>query len=173
MAFWNKNNTSDELFDTANTTINTTTINTTTIKLENPINTNVSQLFQTNENTLYCPIPKGMRIKGEIYFDMPVLIEGEVTGEIISSSKLVIGQNAKIVGTVRVKELVVQGVLKAETIVSKKAYLASTANVDNSIQAKILVVEEGAQLKAKIISNLSMIEKSEALKGKTNVSVAA
>lgn len=88
----------------------------------------------------------GTVIQGKLTFDTPVRIDGKLTGEIFSSSTLIIGPTGVVDATVEVASLVVLGSLKGSVKVSDRIEVYSHGSVEGSLTTPVLVVEQGCTL---------------------------
>ncbi|HEY4716274.1 MAG TPA: polymer-forming cytoskeletal protein [bacterium] len=83
------------------------------------------------------------KFEGKLLFEGMVRIDGKFSGEISSSGKLVVGENAKIEGKVEVGALILNGELKGEVTVREKMEISRSGKVDGSVKTPILIIEEG------------------------------
>ena len=95
-------------------------------------------LNQTNQ---FC---EGTVIEGEIKSASDIRLDGTIHGSIVSSAKVVIGQNGKLEGDLRCQNGDVSGHVKGIVDVKEMLFLKATANIEGDIVAGKLVVEAGA-----------------------------
>lgn len=105
---------------------------------------------------------KGTHYEGKLVFEGTVRLDGSFTGEIDSVGTLVVGQEAKVKGVVKVDQLVVSGRIEGEVKVQSKAVFYKGAEFLGNLDTNILVVEEGAKIHGKVsMSNLGNDETTE------------
>jgi cytoskeletal protein CcmA (bactofilin family) len=85
----------------------------------------------------------GTVIEGTFKFDSPVCVDGTLTGEITSTSALIVGQEATINGNINVGSLIilgtVQGIVKASDLIEIRA----GGRLDADISTKRIAIEDG------------------------------
>lgn len=103
--------------------------------------------------------------KGDLSFEGAVHIDGVFSGSINSEGTLIVGQGAKITGTIKVGSIIVSGTIEGEVKVSQRAVLHKTAVLVGRLIVKLLVMEEGAildgNLRMKDIDQLQEIHGQE------------
>lgn len=92
----------------------------------------------------------GTSYQGKLLFQGSVRIDGEFTGEVESDGTLVVGREAKLLGQIRVGQLILSGHINGEIVASKKVVLHKQANLVGSVNTPSLVVEEGAILQGEV-----------------------
>ena len=98
-------------------------------------------------------IASGTVIEGRFSFDSPVRIDGDMTGEISSSSVLIVGEQATVRARIKVGSIIVFG------------------KVIGDIEAQDLVeIKNGGHLEANISTDRVAIEDGGYFKGSVNVS---
>ncbi|OGQ05913.1 MAG: hypothetical protein A2W61_07770 [Deltaproteobacteria bacterium RIFCSPLOWO2_01_44_7] len=89
-------------------------------------------------------LDKGCSIDGKIVFDGTVQINGEFTGEIQSEGTLVVGQEAKLSGTIKVDTLICFGTINGKVEAKNRIEIHIPSIVTADIHTKGLLIEEGA-----------------------------
>ena len=90
----------------------------------------------------------GALVQGKLSFDEPVQIDGSLSGEVISSSTLVVGPTGKIEADVQAKELIVYGKVEGNIKVSKSIIVHTDASLDGVVQTELLKLSKGGTLNA-------------------------
>ena len=88
---------------------------------------------------------KGTVISGNIESYGNIRIEGQITGDLVTKSKVVLGDSAKVLGNVLAQNAEVSGEVKGVIEVSDLLILKPTAIINGDIITNKLVVENGAQ----------------------------
>lgn len=97
----------------------------------------------------------GTVYNGDLSFEGAVRIDGVFNGSITSDGTLIIGQGAKVTGSLKVGSLVVSGYVEGDVVVTNKAVLHKSAQVQGKLSTKLLVMEEGATLDGDLSMKLS------------------
>lgn len=98
-----------------------------------------------NKNADHCGfILEGARIEGKVTFVNPMRINGEVEGEIVSKSQLIVQKNARIKADVKVAHLVVMGRLEGTISDCDLLEIQEGGQVFADITVKKLDISKGA-----------------------------
>jgi len=91
-------------------------------------------------------LSNGIEITGSIRFANDMIIDGKITGEIMSDKgRVTIGENAAIAGDITAGEVKVYGKVEGK-ITSQRCELRDKSRVNGDIKSKVFSMEEGAQL---------------------------
>lgn len=85
-------------------------------------------------------LDKGCSIDGKIVFDGTVQINGEFTGEIQSEGTLVVGQEAKLSGTIKVDTLICFGTINGKVEAKNRIEIHIPSIVTADIHTKGLFI---------------------------------
>ena len=112
---------------------------------------------------------KGTVITGNIESYGNIRIEGQITGDLVTKSKVVLGSSAKVIGKVLAQNAEVSGEIKGTIEISDVLVLKSTAIINGDIITNKLVVENGAQFNGSckmgaIIKEITLGENKEGQK---------
>jgi cytoskeletal protein CcmA (bactofilin family) len=89
-------------------------------------------------------IQKQVSIKGSLSFSQPLFFDGQIEGDLETTGSLTIGENGRVNGNIRAKELVVWGAVQGNMHVDEACSLERDATVNGDVVARILRMEEGA-----------------------------
>ncbi|WP_194776018.1 bactofilin family protein [Pararhodonellum marinum] len=89
-------------------------------------------------------IAKETKIVGDIITQGNIRIEGVLEGTLDSKNKIVIGESAKVIGSISATEAEIAGHVKGVINCSDILFLKKTAQIEGDIFTKKLVVENGA-----------------------------
>lgn len=95
----------------------------------------------SNSSTL---VGKGTIIEGNIETTGNIRIEGKVTGNVTSKSKVALGPVSVVLGDIVAMNADIEGEVRGNLDIGEVLSLKSTAIVDGDIQVSKLVVEPGA-----------------------------
>lgn len=104
----------------------------------------------------------GAEYQGKLTFKGTVRTDCLFLGDIISDGKLILGKEAHLKGTVRVRELVVHGTLDGDAVVTGLTILHQDAKVAGTLCTAKLVIEEGALLQGELLMGEAAVKNSEA-----------
>ena len=91
-------------------------------------------------------VSAGSILKGEISSLNDLRIDGTVEGKVFSKGKIVIGENAKVTGTLVCCNLDLGGRMEGDVYVRDFMSLKSTASIDGNINVSSFQVEIGGRI---------------------------
>jgi len=80
---------------------------------------------------------------GTVSFEEPLLIRGNVSGDIDAKGLLVIDEEAVVNAGIRTSRVVIRGLVKGDVIASEKVELASTGRLEGDIVTPEIAMENG------------------------------
>lgn len=92
-----------------------------------------------------CAVSTGTFVEGKFTSTENVRFDGTLKGEFSCTQRLVMGESAKIEGTVVVQDAIVMGTIDGQLLVKGNLHLKPTAFINGNIKAKTMTVEEGAR----------------------------
>lgn len=87
---------------------------------------------------------EGAKIVGDLLADSNLRIDGEILGNVSTSSKVVIGENGYIKGNLICQEADIEGKVEGKISIETLLVLREKAHVSGDIQTSKLHIEEGA-----------------------------
>lgn len=90
-------------------------------------------------------IGKGTVLVGNIETYGNLRVEGKVRGNIVTKSKVVLGQSSIVEGDILAQNAEVEGELKGSIEITDVLILKPTANIQGDIKTNKLIVESGAK----------------------------
>ena len=97
-------------------------------------------------------INEGTVISGDISAQTDIRLDGTIMGNIICSSKVVIGSNAHITGHITCNDLTIEGRVDGNLEVNGTLFFRSEAVFDGDVKYKKLIVEEGANITGSLVN---------------------
>jgi cytoskeletal protein CcmA (bactofilin family) len=88
-------------------------------------------------------IDEGSEIEGKYTFSGTVMLNGKLTGEIVSTDTLIIGEKAVVNATIRAGVVLVSGEVVGNVLASERVELHGKARVFGDIETPVVVIEEG------------------------------
>lgn len=85
-----------------------------------------------------------VEIKGKLRFANDLIIDGRIEGEVNSEGDLTVGENAKIVGDIKTRSVIVFGKIEGNITVTDRCELKQNAELHGDVVAGKLAIEEGA-----------------------------
>ena len=108
----------------------------------------------SNANTSEKPqalIGSKIRIKGELYGEEAILIQGRVEGTIeVKDNNLTVGAEGHVKADSQAKQIIVEGEVRGDLTGEEKVVIKQTSNVQGNIVAPRVSLEEGAKFKGMI-----------------------
>lgn len=89
-------------------------------------------------------ISQGTRIKGDVYSECNLHIDGDLEGDIIAKTNVVIGKSGNVNGSIDADHLVISGKLMGNCTCNIVEILPQ-GRIDGSIVAKELIIEKGGE----------------------------
>ena len=93
-------------------------------------------------------IVKDTEVNGNINTGSDLRIDGKLTGDIISTGKLILGNSGKVQGDISCANAVIEGNYLGNMVVTGTLTLRETAVVNGKIKVGKLVVQSGAVCQA-------------------------
>jgi len=98
-----------------------------------------------NGNTVMANrINKGTELRGDVYAETDIRIDGVVKGNIKCPAKVVLGSMAIIEGNITCGDLVVEGKIKGDINIKNLLYFKNTSNFEGQVSYSKIIIEEGA-----------------------------
>jgi len=91
-----------------------------------------------------------MRIKGDIFSDEAMSLNGEIEGRLELSAALTIGPSGKVKANVRATEIIVDGAVTGNVEAIQRIVLRKGANLVGDVKTAGIVIEDGAYFKGGI-----------------------
>jgi cytoskeletal protein CcmA (bactofilin family) len=88
-------------------------------------------------------VGESARFEGLVTFRGRAQVDGEIEGEIVCRGTLLLGETARVRGTIEVDELIVAGALEGEANARERIELTSTARVKGILRAPRLALADG------------------------------
>ena len=95
-------------------------------------------------------IGPSMSIKGEIRSREELLVDGEVEGLLESQSLLTVGNNGKVKGNIRARQVAIFGSVRGNVEVSEKIAIREQGSLIGDIKAAGIIIDDGAYFKGSI-----------------------
>ncbi len=120
------------------------------------------------QNRIDSLIGLGTKVKGDVNFTGGLRVDGEISGNVIAdptkASTLVLSENARVDGEIRVTHLVVNGVVTGPVFATEYLELQSKAKVTGDVKYKKLEIQLGAIVEGKLVHINESSEKVVSLK---------
>lgn len=101
------------------------------------------------ERALTPPAPvirQGAEFEGLVLLPAPARIDGRVSGDVIASGLVWIGESARVKARIQAEEVVVAGVVEGDVLARERIQLLATAHVSGALRAPRLVLADGSFL---------------------------
>ncbi|MBN2346714.1 MAG: polymer-forming cytoskeletal protein [Candidatus Aminicenantes bacterium] len=87
-------------------------------------------------------VGKTLMIKGEIYSEDEILIEGKVQGRITVKNRVVIGRNGDVEAEIEARDVVIHGKVKGNVRGSQKVEIVPSGSLHGDIHAPRVVIAD-------------------------------
>lgn len=108
------------------------------------------EAVSNNPSVNITQIKKGSVIHGDMESKHSIRVDGFVTGDLISSEKVIIGTHGEIGGNLSAADVTVEGFVMGDVMVTGILHIAQEAEINGQIYAREISVEKGAEIKGQI-----------------------
>lgn len=92
---------------------------------------------------------EGSKIIGDLFADSNLRIDGEIQGNVSTSSKVVIGENGRISGNLSCLDADIEGYVEGNITVEGLLVLREKAKINGNISTSRIQIDEGAAFNGK------------------------
>lgn len=92
---------------------------------------------------------EGSRVIGDLFADSNLRIDGEIKGNVSTSSKVVIGENGSVTGNLTCLDADIEGAVEGTISVEGLLILRERAKINGDIFTSRIQIEEGAAFNGK------------------------
>lgn len=92
---------------------------------------------------------EGSKIVGDLFADSNLRIDGEIKGNVSTSSKVVIGENGRITGNLTCLDADVEGVVEGTVTIEGLLVLREKSKITGDIHTSRIQIDEGASFNGK------------------------
>ncbi|MGP1437794.1 MAG: bactofilin family protein [Treponema sp.] len=118
-------------------------------------------------------IGRGSFIKGDLSVSGVMRIDGDVAGDVLSNSCVMIGENARVCGNITATSVVSRGLVKGDILAENEVRLFSSAVVLGDVFTKKINIQDGVLFEGRCfaINDASLFDKvkKEYLDGNANL----
>jgi cytoskeletal protein CcmA (bactofilin family) len=94
---------------------------------------------------------KGISIRGEVWGDEDLQIDGELSGTVkLIGARVSIGPEGRVAGNIQAREIIVRGTLKGNLRASERILMGSTGRWEGDGVSPRLAIEEGATVRGNL-----------------------
>jgi cytoskeletal protein CcmA (bactofilin family) len=95
-------------------------------------------------------LAKGSEVIGTVFFAGPVVVDGQMEGEISGQGEITVGENGSITSDeLKAPSVVIAGTVKVKTIASRRVEILPTGKVWGDIASPVLNIHEGAHFEGR------------------------
>jgi cytoskeletal protein CcmA (bactofilin family) len=99
--------------------------------------------FEADDNYINSIVGEGTHFRGHLQLSGLLRIDGDFSGSIATSGKVLVGKNGRADCTIEADTVVVGGILRGAIYATQKVIVLSSALILGNIQAPRLIAEEG------------------------------
>ena len=94
---------------------------------------------------------KGITIRGEVFGDEDLQIDGELSGSVkLAGARVSIGPEGRVAGNITAREIIVRGTLKGNLRASERILMGGTGRWEGDGVSPRLAIEEGAAVRGNL-----------------------
>ena len=99
------------------------------------------------------PVAKGTvmgektRVTGKVDTDEPLLIQGQIEGEVKSSSEVEVGESGDVKASISARAIVIAGKVAGDCTAADRIEIRASGRLHGSIKAARIVIADGAEFK--------------------------
>jgi cytoskeletal protein CcmA (bactofilin family) len=105
---------------------------------------------ERNPQTKGTEVGKTMRLRGDMYSDEELYLDGEIEGTLEVRDRLTIGPNGKVKANIKARELVVRGWIQGNVEALDRITIMTGASIVGDVKTAGIVIEDGAYFKGGI-----------------------
>jgi cytoskeletal protein CcmA (bactofilin family) len=110
--------------------------------------------MKSNKNTFEVTLlAKGMKLKGDLQSLSDVRIEGEIDGSVVTLGKIIISEEASVIGDVSASSFELHGKFKGNISIDDHVILAGTSDFEGIVLCKSIEIMKGSKFLGKINSH--------------------
>lgn len=103
-----------------------------------------------NPSTYITQVRNGSMITGNMKSEHSIRVDGFVTGDLISSEKIIIGNHGEIGGNLSGTDITIDGYVNGDVLASGLLHISKSARIFGKIYSKRISVENGAEMNGKV-----------------------
>lgn len=103
-----------------------------------------------NPSTYITQIRHGSVISGNMKSEHSIRVDGNVTGDLVSNEKIIIGNHGEIGGNLSGADITVDGYVNGDVLANGHLHISQVGKIYGKIFAKQISVENGAELNGKV-----------------------
>lgn len=107
-------------------------------------------------------LDSGCHIEGELRFEDTFRIEGNLTGKIVSSGELVVGEQGLVDGEIHAGSILIAGRVKGRLEAERRIEIAPSGRVEGELVTPALVIEDGAKFEGQCSMTTNQVRSAAA-----------
>jgi cytoskeletal protein CcmA (bactofilin family) len=86
----------------------------------------------------------GSQIEGELHFEDTFRIDGRLSGKVVSTGDLVVGEQGQVEGEIQVGRIFISGTVKGSVQARQRVEITARSKVHADLDTPSLMIEDGA-----------------------------
>ena len=86
----------------------------------------------------------GSHIEGDLHFEDTFRVDGRLSGRVVSKGDLVVGDQGRVEGELRVGRIFISGTVKGSVNASQRVEITARGRVNADLETPSLMIEDGA-----------------------------
>ena len=95
-------------------------------------------------------VASGSRVHGEISGSTDVLIDGQVEGQLVLGSSVVVGEDGEVLGQIQAKRVKIGGKVRGDIRASERIEVLASGRIEGDVIAPRVAINAGAFFKGKV-----------------------
>jgi cytoskeletal protein CcmA (bactofilin family) len=95
-------------------------------------------------------VAAGSRVKGEISGATDVLIDGQVDGQLVLGSSVVVGEGGEVLGQIQARRVKIGGKVRGDIRASERVEVLASGRIEGDVVAPRVAINAGAFFKGKV-----------------------
>ena len=95
-------------------------------------------------------VASGSRVQGEISGATDVLIDGQVEGQLVLGSSVVVGEGGEVLGQIQAKRVKIGGRVRGDIRASERIEVLASGRIEGDVSAPRVAINAGAFFKGKV-----------------------
>lgn len=103
------------------------------------------------EGRSFSTINAGLKIRGEIFGDTDLFVDGQVQGKIrMENARVTVGPNGRVQADIEAREIVIEGTLDGGLKASESVRLGDASRVQGSVVSPNIAISDGARFRGTV-----------------------
>ena len=103
-------------------------------------------MANNNPSTYITQIKHGSIVTGNMKSEHSIRVDGSITGDLISSEKIIVGGHGQVGGNIKGTDITIEGTVIGDVLADGVLHLSPAAKIQGRIFSKEIEIEKGAEV---------------------------